>query len=90
MDPTGPARTLSANRTDPTEFRRKKSPCGSGRVRVVEFSYNVAAASPRDECKTVRSLPDNSFSQNVLLRHGIVSLEIVLIFCFLHNFKSST
>jgi len=49
-DPTGPARTLSATRTDPTEFRRKKksvrvragrrqSPCGSGRVRVVEFSY---------------------------------------------------
>ena len=45
-DPTGPARTLSATRTDPTEFRRKKSPCGSVRVRsgpcrarVVEFSY---------------------------------------------------
>ena len=39
-DPTGPARTLSATRTDPTEFRRKKvwvraGPC---RVRVVEFS----------------------------------------------------
>ena len=31
-DPTGPARTLSATRTDPTEFRRKKvraGPCGS-------------------------------------------------------------
>ena len=28
-DPTGPARTLSATRTDPTEFRRKKSPVGS-------------------------------------------------------------
>jgi len=40
-DPTGPARTLSATRTDPTEFRRKKSPCGSGRVRVVEFSYYI-------------------------------------------------
>ena len=44
-DPTGPARTLSATHTDPTEFRRKKSPCGSVRVlsgpcrvRVVEFS----------------------------------------------------
>jgi len=41
--PTGPARTLSQTRTDPTEFLgdpgRKKSPCGSGRVRVVEFSY---------------------------------------------------
>ena len=44
-DPTGPARTLSATRTDPTEFRLKKSPCGSVRVRsgpcrvrVVEFS----------------------------------------------------
>ena len=40
---TDPTRT----RTDPTEFRRKKSPCGSVRVRsgpcrvrVVEFSYN--------------------------------------------------
>jgi len=31
-DLTGPARTLSATRTDPTEFRRKKSPCGSVRV----------------------------------------------------------
>jgi len=41
-DPTGPARTLSATRTDPTEFRPKKSPCGSGRVRVVEFSYKRA------------------------------------------------
>ena len=41
-DPNGPARTLSETRTDPTEFRRKKvraGPCGSGRVRVVEFSY---------------------------------------------------
>jgi len=40
--PTGPARTLSETRTDPTEFLgdpgRKQSPCGSGRVRVVEFS----------------------------------------------------
>ena len=32
-DPNGPARTLSETRTDPTEFRRKKSPCGSVRVR---------------------------------------------------------
>jgi len=35
--PTGPARTLSENRTDPTEFLgdpgSKKSPCGSVRVR---------------------------------------------------------
>ena len=38
--PHGPART----RTDPTEFLgdpgRKKSPCGSGQARVVEFSLN--------------------------------------------------
>jgi len=46
-DPHGPARTLSETRTDPTEFLgdpgRKKvraGPVGSGRARVVEFSYN--------------------------------------------------
>ena len=45
-DPTGPARTLSETRADPTEFlgdpSRKKvraGPVGSGRARVVEFSY---------------------------------------------------
>ena len=44
--PTGPDRTLSETRADPTEFLgdpgRKKvraGPCGSGRARVVEFSY---------------------------------------------------
>ena len=31
--------STTRTRPDPTEFRRKKSPCGSGRVRVVEFSY---------------------------------------------------
>jgi len=40
--PTGPDRTLSETRTDPTEFLgdpgRKKSPVGSGRARVVEIS----------------------------------------------------
>ena len=40
--PTGPARTLSKTRTDPTEFLGRpgpqKSPCGSRRARVVEFS----------------------------------------------------
>jgi len=47
-DPRGPARTLSETRTDPTEFLgdpgRKKvraGPCGSGRARVVEFSYKA-------------------------------------------------
>jgi len=46
-DPRGPART----RTDPTEFLgdpgRKKvraGPCGSGRARVVEFSYYRATS----------------------------------------------
>jgi len=44
--PTGPARTLSETRTGPRSFAAKKSvqvragPVGSGRVRVVEFSYN--------------------------------------------------
>ena len=48
-DPTGPARTLSETRTDPTEFlgdpgrikslRVRAGPVGSGRARVVEFSY---------------------------------------------------
>jgi len=45
-DPRGPARTLSETRTDPAEFLgdlgRKKvraGPVGSGRARVVEFSY---------------------------------------------------
>jgi len=45
-DPHGLARTLSETRTDPTEFLgdpgRKKvraGPVGSGRARVVEFSY---------------------------------------------------
>jgi len=36
-------RTLWETRTDPTEFLgdpgRRKSPCGSSRARVVEFSY---------------------------------------------------
>ena len=53
-NPHGPARTLSETRTDPTEFlgdpAAKKSvrvragpvtPVGSGRARVVEFSYNL-------------------------------------------------
>jgi len=47
--PTGSARTLSETRTDPTEFLgdpgRKKArsgPRGSGRARVVEFSYYAA------------------------------------------------
>jgi len=46
-DPTGPARTLSATRTDffAAKLRwvragRRQSPCGSGRVRVMEFSFN--------------------------------------------------
>jgi len=48
-DPHGPARTLSETRTGPTEFLgdpgRKKvraCPVGSGRARVVEFSYYSA------------------------------------------------
>ena len=43
--PTGSARTLSETRTDPTEFlgdTGRSGPCGSGRVRVVEFSYYAA------------------------------------------------
>ena len=36
-DPHGPARTLSETRTDQRSF---SGPCGSGRVRVVEFSLN--------------------------------------------------
>ena len=51
-DPTGPARTLSETRTDPTEFLgdpgRKKvraGPVGSGRARIVEFSYKPAHVS---------------------------------------------
>jgi len=36
--PTGPARTLSETRTDPTEFRHKKVHAGPCRARVVEFS----------------------------------------------------
>ena len=44
-DPTGPARTLSETRTDQRSFseirvvRVRAGPRGSGRVRVVEFSY---------------------------------------------------
>ena len=47
--PTGPDRTLSETRTDPTEFLgdpgRKKSPVGSGRARVVEFSLKLCSSS---------------------------------------------
>jgi len=56
-NPHGPARTLSENRTDPTEFLgdpgRKKSvriragPVGSGRGRVVEFGYKFATGKLR-------------------------------------------
>ena len=45
-DPHGLARTLSETRTDPTEFlgdpgckKVRAGPVGSGRARVVEFSY---------------------------------------------------
>ena len=52
MGPTGPARTLSETRTDPTDFLgdpgRKKVRAGlvgSGRARVVEFSYKWSPSS---------------------------------------------
>ena len=54
-DPTGPTRTLSETRTDPTEFLgdpgRKKvraGPVGWGRAHVVEFSLN---SSPSADCR---------------------------------------
>jgi len=47
-DPHGPAQTLSETRRDPTEFlgdpgrqKVRVGPVGSGRARVVEFSYNA-------------------------------------------------
>ena len=47
-DPHGPAQTLSETRRDPTEFlvdpgrqKVRAGPVGSGRARVVEFSYNA-------------------------------------------------
>jgi len=48
-DPRGPARTLSETSTNQRSFseirvvRVRAGPRGSGRVRVVEFSYKLAA-----------------------------------------------
>jgi len=59
--PTGPARTLSEIRTDPTEFlgdpgreKVRAGPVGSGRVRVVEFSL---------KCGRLADTPDNQLAQ---------------------------
>jgi len=63
--PTGPDRTrpdFVGDRTDPTEFRgdpgRKQvraGPCGSGRARVVEFSYKDAGiAQASERCQSIR------------------------------------
>jgi len=43
-DPTGPARTqrsFAAKKSVRVRAGRRQSPCGSGRVRVMEFSFNV-------------------------------------------------
>ena len=39
-DPTGPARTFFAAKLRWVRAGRRQSPRGSGRVRVVEFSFN--------------------------------------------------
>jgi len=63
-DPTGPARTLSVTRTDPTEFLgdpgRKKvraGPFGSSRARVVEFSLSPTKCADFVWSGPVRSGP---------------------------------
>ena len=59
---------MSETRTDPTEFRRKKlraGPCGSGRARVVEFSYysTVRQALKRSIRSKVSSIRSAIFQQ---------------------------
>jgi len=45
-DPTGPARTFFGAKLRWVRAGRRQSPCGSGRVRVVEFSSYTSAIRP--------------------------------------------
>ena len=64
-DPTGPART---QRT----FAAKKvraGPCGSGRVRVVEFSYNRTVNHSSRSRSWKQSSADNSYTSRPRVAH---------------------